>query len=403
MTYEVVLDFASDYLFFAGLPENLRIGADRLVRSSSGSVMLPFGQEGGMRYVVYSFLDERDVVDEAPTPELSRAGRDFYLRLPAVDHRIPELARSVAAAASDDGGRARAVEQYLRSRFTYSLDASSAESRDPLAEFLFVRRKGYCEYFASAMAVMLRELSIPSRVATGFLGGAPNPLTRWMVLRASDAHAWVEAWIPGQGWTTFDPTPASGESGPATGLLARINLYLDAADTFWQEWVVGYDIDRQLTLAFRVDQSRRRGVPWLFRVYKRVLAIRLPGLGGAGRPSTLVVGFCCAVVVALVFRRRIAGFLAGIRGQAGLVADSAAGVHEAARLYRAMLLTLRRRGLQKSPFETACEFARSLPECPVRQLVAEFTIRYESVRFGQNANEVPRLAELLRRIETLPR
>jgi hypothetical protein len=403
MTYEVVLDFASDYLFFAGLPENLRIGTDRLVRTPSGSVMLPFGEDGGLRYVVYSFADNRGVVDEAPAPALRPAEREFYLCLPVVDRRLPELARTVSASANGDADRARAVEQYLRTGFTYSLDTLPAGSRDPLADFLFVRKKGYCEYFASAMAVMLRELSIPSRVATGFLGGTQNPLTKWMVLRASDAHAWVEAWIPGQGWTSFDPTPSSTEGGPATGFLAEINLYLDAADTFWQEWVVGYDQDRQLTLAFRVDQSRRRGVPWLIRTYKRILAIRLPGVAGAGRPAGLVLALCCVLAAALLFRRRIAGLIARKRGLARRGAGSPPAVHEATRLYRGVLSALHKRGIEKLPFQTAAEFAACLADGPARPLVAEFTLGYESVRFGCNTEEVALLANLLRRIEALPR
>ena len=91
---------------------------------------------------------------------------------------------------------------------------------DPLAYFLFVRRKGHCEYFASSMAVMLRTLGIPSRVATGFLSGVYNPMTGWQVIRASDAHSWVEAWIPGQGWTTFDPTPSDPFGGSAASCRA---------------------------------------------------------------------------------------------------------------------------------------------------------------------------------------
>jgi protein-glutamine gamma-glutamyltransferase len=402
MTYEVVLEVASDYLFFAGLPENLRIGVDRLVRSPSGSVRLPFGQDGGLRYVVYSFAGNREVVDEAPPLPLSPDERNFYLRLPPVDGRIPDLARTVAASESSDDGRARAVEQYLRTRFAYSLDASTAVSQEPLADFLFVRKKGYCEYFASAMAVMLRELWIPSRVVTGFLGGAPNPLTKWMVVRASDAHAWVEAWIPGQGWTTFDPTPPSGDGRPGSGLLAKINMYADAADTFWQEWVVGYDLDQQLTLAFGVDQSRRRGVPLLVRVYKRVLAVRLPGLAGTGQFGPLLVAFC-AVAAALLFRRRVARLLTGIRGRTRPGVNSPATIHEAARLYCGMLAALRKQGIEKSPFQTAGEFAAGLSDSPARPLVAEFTVGYESVRFGRNTKEVTHLANLLRKIEALPR
>ena len=402
MTYEVVLDFPSEYLFFAGLPENLRIGTDSLIRSSSGNVKLPFGPEGGLRYLVYSFADNREILDEAPPPALSLAERDFYLRLPIVDRRIPDLARTVSASASDDAGRARAVEKYLRTSFAYSLDSTPAPSQDPLGDFLFVRKRGYCEYFASAMAVMLRELSIPSRVATGFLGGAQNPLTKWMVMRASDAHAWVEAWIPGQGWTTFDPTPSSTGGGSGSGLLAKLNIYLDAADTFWQEWVVGYDLDRQLTLAFRVDQSRRLGVPWLVRMYRRILAVRLPGLAGAGSISGLVVAICCVVAVALLFRRRIAIAITR-RGRRRLDAGASASVHEAAKLYRGMLAALRKWGLEKSPFQTAGEFAAGLSDSPATPLVAEFTIGYESVRFGCHTEQVTRLADLLRRIEALPR
>jgi transglutaminase-like putative cysteine protease len=404
VTYEVVLDIASEYLFFTGLPENLRIGTDRLVRSPSGSVKLPFGEEGGLRYVVYSFVDSREVLDEVPLHALSPTERDLYLRLPAVDRRILELARYVSASsANGDAGRARAVEQYLRTRFIYSLDTSPAGSQDPLADFLFVQKKGYCEYFASAMAVMLRELSIPSRVATGFLGGSPNPLTKWMVMRASDAHAWVEAWIPGQGWTTFDPTPSSSEGGSTSGFLASFNAYLDAADTFWQEWVIGYDLDRQLTLAFRVDQSRRLGVPWLVRVYKRALAVRWRGQFRDWPLSGLMLALCSVVAAALLFRRRVAGLFAGGRGRIRPGAGSSDAVQEAAKIYRGMLIALRKRGIEKSPFQTAGEFAQCLSDSPARPLVAEFTTGYESVRFGQKTGEVALLVDLLRRIEALPK
>jgi len=402
LTYEVVLDFASEYLYFAGLPENLRIGTDVLVRNASGGVGLPFGPEGGLRYVVYSFAGPREVFDEAPPPGLTQAERGFYLRLPAMDPRILDLARSITASETGDDARASAVELDLRSRFTYSLDTSaSAGSADPLADFLFVRKKGYCEYFASAMAVMLRELSIPSRVATGFVGGAPNPLTKWMVLRASDAHAWVEAWIPGQGWTTFDPTPASGEMESNLGILARFNMYLDAADTFWQEWVVGYDLDRQLTLAFRVEQSRRLGVPWLVQAYQRLLRARLPGgadtrsIGG----SLLAIGGLLGI--GFLLRRRFAGWIRRRTLVRPNARDSASS-HEAAKLYRRMLAALRKRGIEKLAFQTAGEFAASLSDNLLNPLVNDFTMGYESVRFGRKTEPVLEMEALLRRIEALP-
>lgn len=400
--YEVVLNGNSEYLFLAGLPENLRVGVDRLVRDASGGVKLPFGQGEGLRYAVYSFVTPGEVFDETPPSSLSPEARRSYLRLPALDNRIPELAKTLTASANNDEARARALEQYLRTRFTYSLDAASAESADPLADFLFVGQRGHCEYFASAMAVMLRELSIPSRVVTGFLGGTPNPLTKWMVLRASDAHAWVEAWIPGQGWTTFDPTPSAGEPGAATGLLSKINLYLDAAGTLWQEWVVGYDLDRQLTLAFRVDHSRRVGVPWLVRTFRRVLEFRFPGTPADGWRGGLVVAVCIALAAALLLRRKIAR-LVSRESRTRSRKDSSAAVHEAARLYRAMLAALRKRGIEKPPSLTAAEFAADLSGHAASALVNEFTLGYELVRFGCKTEGVTRLESLLRQIESLPR
>ena len=93
--------------------------------------------------------------------------------------------------------RARDFERYLRTNFSYTTDLLDNEVRDPLANFLFERKAGHCEYFASAMAVMLRAVHIPSRVATGFQSGVYNPITGWHVLRSSDAHSWVEAWVQG--------------------------------------------------------------------------------------------------------------------------------------------------------------------------------------------------------------
>jgi len=102
-----------------------------------------------------------------------------------------------------------AIEIYLRTRFGYTLQLPRVLPHDPLANFLFERKQGHCEYFASAMAVMLRTLRIPSRVVNGFQTGEYNDLTSQYVVRASNAHSWVEAYFPGYGWVAFDPTPAA--------------------------------------------------------------------------------------------------------------------------------------------------------------------------------------------------
>src|SRR6266700_360415 len=133
-----------------------------------------------------------------------------YLQLPALDPRVKPLAEQITANVASSFDKATAVENYLRVHYGYTLQLPSTTPHDPIANFLFVRRQGNCEYFASTMAIMLRSIGIPSRVVNGFAGGEFNDITSQYVIRGSDAHSWVEAYIPGEGWTEFDPTPPGG-------------------------------------------------------------------------------------------------------------------------------------------------------------------------------------------------
>src|SRR5689334_12345719 len=251
--YEVRLsDIASDVLFVAGTPESMIIDVPVVWRSPSGTLRVPRINGAGLRYAASSILDD----ENSTSAQLSPADRVEALELPRIDERIPRLALDMTAGLATSEERARALERRLRHDYGYTLELLPAPVADPLATFLFARKKGHCEYFASAMAVMLRTLGIPSRVVTGFQSGIYNPMTGWQVVRASDAHSWVEAWLPRRGWVTFDPTPAD-PSPSSAGLWNRAGLVLDAADQFWQDWVVGYDFERQITLAARMQNSGR--------------------------------------------------------------------------------------------------------------------------------------------------
>ena len=102
------------------------------------------------------------------------------------------------------------------------------------------------------MAVMLRTLGIPSREVNGFLPGEYNDVGGDYIVRASDAHSWVEAYFPGHGWITFDPTPPGND--PATGLFSRLAMYIDWFQLTWNEWVINYDFSHQISLAKNVGQ-----------------------------------------------------------------------------------------------------------------------------------------------------
>jgi len=180
---------------------------------------------------------------EADGPEGARAA---YLAVDGVDPRVSELTAGVVADRDNAFDRAVALQDFFTgsdSPFAYSLQTAPGAGDDALVEFLTVGRTGYCEQYASAMAVMLRTVGVPARVAVGFTGGTDTGDYR--SISTSDAHAWVEAWFPGVGWTTFDPTPltdgraitppyivdARGEATPSEGSVIEDERGAGAAPT----------------------------------------------------------------------------------------------------------------------------------------------------------------------------
>jgi len=248
--------------------------------------------------------------------------------------------------------------------------------------------------------VMLRTLGIPSRLVTGFQNGVYNPLTELYVIRASDAHSWVEAWLPGRGWLTFDPTPPDPNPGRYS-LLTRLALYADAAETFWQEWVVSYDLGHQATLADRMQQaSRRVSLHWLDRLIDwgsnwqpRAQTWFLKE--GLWTLAALACGMLAAWSAPKLWRSwRMRMGVRRLRSGKGSVAD-------ATLLYRRMLKLLKRRGYQKPAWFTPHEFANTLPPSEMSGLVARFTSAYNALRFGANSDAAAQLSELLDELESL--
>jgi hypothetical protein len=388
-------------LFFAGTPENVDGLPDAtMAEPDIGCFRLSQPQPSGFRYDVFSVLEEppETAPPVYPPPILDLKHRERYLQTPALDPRIAELAQSMTAGATNDLWRARAVEQRLRTGYGYTLELPKTEVKDPLADFLFTRRKGHCEYFASAMAVILRTLGIPSRLATGFQLGQYNPISDLWVVRASDAHSWVEAWIPGRGWTTFDPTPPDFSSH-SLSVFSKLGLYVDAAETFWRQWVVGYDPNHQGTLADRIQQAvRRLGIRWFDS---------LAGTGSAWAARGKVwfrrfgMGALITLLVAYLLWSGGPGLWRAIRMRRRVerVRRGEASGADATLLYERMLEVLRRQGFQKPVWFTPLEFARSLPATPLGRTVEEFTAAYNHVRYGGRADAAPRMSVLLDELE----
>jgi hypothetical protein len=328
-----------------------------------------------------------------------------YLGLPVVDSRIPRLAEQITLSADNDYDKALALEAYLRTHFAYTLQLPRTVPHDPLANFLFERKQGHCEYFASSMAVMLRTLGIPSRVVNGFRGGEFNDVTSQYVIRASDAHSWVEAYFPNYGWVPFDPTPSA--SIPLRTGWNRVTLYVDAMASFWREWVVNYDVGHQQSLAVSAS-SRSRHLLWVLRRwwhrhYRDLLAAaRHTGSTVAGAPLRwgLGGGLFAALLGLVVNAPRLLRALGRFR----LAARPERSPRRAATIwYERMTDSVARRGWRKSPTQTPDEFVARIDDAGVRLRVAEFTRHYESARFDNSVEDVRRLPELYEEISATRR
>ena len=402
LEYHVAFDaMDAETLFFAGVPEKVDLSSPYLVRAEGGSYSLDYPIPQGFHYDAYSVLESppESSAPHYPPPVLRLADRERYLQLPQrLDPRIPALARSMAGPAATDLEQARAIEGHLRRDYGYTLRLPKREPADPLADFLFTRKEGHCEYFASAMTILLRTAGIPARIVTGFLGGEYNPITDLWVVRASDAHSWVEAWIPGFGWSTFDPTPA-GPTPRSFAFLTTLGLYLDAAQTFWQNWVLGYDVGRQGTLADRLEQGARgMGIHWYdaaaavesaWRSWTAAVTRRVMIVFGAAIGVALWAWLAAPPLIRLLrMRRRVERVR---RGQAA--------VGDATMLYQRLLQVLKRQGFQKPAWFTPVEFADSLPHGAMATAVAEFTSAYNALRFGGCTGAAPRLSVLLDELE----
>ncbi len=232
-------------------------------RGPEGELRYISSDTRGLRYDAYLAGDHEVIGETLPADSRWR-----YLALPPkLPARIAMLAKEWADDQPTDVLKARALEAHLRHDYRYDVNSPSGGKPVPIDDFLFESRRGHCEFFSTAMAIMLRDLGIPSRNVTGFVGGTYNRFGHYYAVREGDAHSWVEAYIDDPlhpGWTTFDPTPPSGAQPleNTTGALVYARDIVEALSQRWNRYVVGYDLRAQVRLfddmGRRYDAMRSR-------------------------------------------------------------------------------------------------------------------------------------------------
>jgi transglutaminase-like putative cysteine protease len=374
-----------------------------------GALSSQMHPEDRLSYKVYSDTAEPDA--ELLRTDTQAYPRSFrYLLFPAaLDARVGQLAREVIvrAGARNRYDAARAIENYLQHNYGYTLDLKVGGS-DPLADFLFNIKEGHCEYFSTAMAVMLRTQGIASRVVNGFQRGEYNDAADVYTVTQRDAHSWVEVYFPEtNAWVTFDPTPAAGRPvRESVGLMAQARKYAEALELFWMQYVIGYDKQEQRSL---VTSARgqltglRRTLATKFESLKAALRrwwSGEPGMSGHSaflRIAALLLVFPLCIGLFWLSRRiwRL-GFWRAI----SLRRREPEG-RSIIEFYERLTRVLAARGLRRAPEQTPLEFAATtnLNEALL------ITRAYNRVRYGEqnlSPTETAEIEKWLQRMEERP-
>ncbi|MCC6712434.1 MAG: DUF3488 domain-containing protein [Candidatus Dadabacteria bacterium] len=377
----------TDILFAANFPVSYGSVPGGRVAQVNDSYILPGRISGRIKYLAYS-----DVYTP-PAGDLRGAGVDYsdieferYLQLPPLAPGVSELARNITSPGGNAYDKALAIKRYLLMNYGYTRTLEGGRGEYPLEEFLFDIKEGHCEYFSTAMVVLLREAGIPARVVNGFIGGEWNEHGQFFLVRESDAHSWAEAYFPEYGWVTFDATPEGGADMPATASF--ISSYVDYLRYRWNRYVIDFSQRDQIRL-FNDIRDRwkwRRG--------------RLAGPSGLfSRPD--------GTVVALIVLSGTAVWILVTRtGLGALFRRGKGGAPERATIiYGNALKLLSKRGFSRPDYMTQREFSFYLKSSsfPGAGIVDELTDKYLYIRFGGDggAHEITALESLYGKLKSL--
>ncbi len=355
MEERILLEPLNSNVLFT-IPNALRISGKfkDLWADPSGTVYLPSPVLTRMEYRVWSAPAAIRPVEQGNMADFV----DLSYMDKGLLKRIRALAMKITAKGTGDVEKSGMIKNYLRTNYTYTLDPRTNQRRDPIEDFLFYSKEGYCEHFSTAYVILSRSIGIPARIVTGFLEGEWNNTGKYFIVRQSDAHSWAETYIGGSvGWIRADATPAEGLSPLMRG--TTLSNYMDYMHLEWNRYVVNYTSTDQKKLAFTFTESGRRLITGLRDSLHDAASYRME------RQEFLLILLLAAFMALLIVRTR------DRRNRLSLTRVPA--------FYLEMLKILRKRGMEKETSETAMEFAERIRWPGVREL----TEIYEEVRFGR--------------------
>ena len=391
--------------FLEPLESPVLFGAPQVIAIQGDLPFVRVDSEGGLqsrrhdfdRIMYKAISDTNEPPAEALRADMRQYPPNFerYLQLPPnLDRRIINYAQLVLrdAQARNRFDAAKAIEQDLQTTLAYSLEMK-ASGPDPLSDFLFNVQSGHCEYFSTAMAVMLRTHGIAARVVNGFLPGEYNETSGAYTVRQSDAHSWVEVYFPTtRSWVTFDPTPSIGRVEPmSTGFSAQMYKYAEALELLWFQYVVGYDKQEQRSLA----SSLHKQVFDYGRIASNVLATIQSYFTASVLSAIMIVVGVALILFTLFFGRR--WWRTAWATSAEISNEEA--TYSSVQFYERLLNAMETRGLSRDKHLTPLEFASTLDSGQALMI----TRAYNRVRYGNqrlSAVEKREIEDALSQLET---
>lgn len=355
-----------------------------------GSLYLPFPSATRIEYSVVSRSQPVLPADlGAERPRYPESFTKHFLQVPYLSERISRMSEDLTQSRPSSYEKALAIQEFLTRNYQYSLDAPLAGLDRPLEEFLFLRKTGYCEHYATAMVIMLRTVGIPARLVTGFLATEWNEYGNYFVVRQQDAHAWVEVHLPYSGWVVMDPTPPSPEAvGTERTAWQALGGIVDSIKLHWSRFFVQYSAADQLAAVRELKAGGKSvghkaldSMASIFSPLTRLLGV-IPDqvLRGSIRPQPVILGIAVAMCLVLLWL--------GVRRMSGKIRVDRASTADQQRiveLYKQMIKRLADEGLAKAPSTTPKEFVHAVRMrwSEADSAVTSLTELYCRARFGK--------------------
>lgn len=375
---------------------------------SMAGLHLPYTSSSRIRYSVVSREHRISSEDRAAAElEYASAIRDRYLQIPEGSDQVRDLTRRVTESAATPHERTTAVLNHLLSEYQYSLDADTTTSLHPIDDFLFRRKTGYCEHYATAMVIMLRTLGVPARLVTGFLATEWNEFGGYYTVRQRDAHAWVEVFYPHSGWITLDPTPTAA-SIPSPSIWEGFQRLGESIRLYWDRAVIRYSARDQLAVIHSLregsDSAREAVSRWTVALGAAALQLMRTCIGQVQTSHPIMawallfalVIALSALILAVRHRWSPGHFSRGIpvRRQQQIVQH-----------YRSMLRIAAQRGIRIAPSTTPTELTQHVRQSwsEAESAVVELTALYCRGRFGNSSLSGEELLRATDQIHALQR